>query len=84
MSDSESDSKLLHDTGLFNDEGHAVSQGGDGWDYYYCGLKRDHITIPGTDGRCGPINPPFRGRRRCPVVQLVAQLAAKIPAGPRI
>jgi hypothetical protein len=56
MSESESDSELLHDTGLLNDEGHAVSQGEDGWDYYYCGLKRDHITIPGTDGRCGPTN----------------------------
>jgi hypothetical protein len=56
MSGYDNDSKLLHDTGLCNDEGHAVSQGEDGWDYYYCGLKRDHITIPGTDGRCGPTN----------------------------
>jgi hypothetical protein len=47
---------LLHDTGLFNDEGHAICQGEEGWQNYYCGLKRPHIKIRFTDGMCGPTN----------------------------
>jgi hypothetical protein len=50
-------SKLLrYDLDQFNDEGHPVCQGEAGWANYYCGLKRPHIPIERTDGRCGPTN----------------------------
>jgi len=41
---------------LRNDEGNGVAQGYDDdyENYYYCGLKREHVHIPHTDGMCGP------------------------------